>query len=595
MSQDFTLFKQRLEESGMNKDQVESILEIAHNSIYPKKYGLVWEERVENVKEDLKLKIPYLEDIKAREIKLNEPNSPHHFLIEGDNYEALKLLQATHRGKVNVIYIDPPYNTGNKDFKYNDRYLDKDDAWKHSYWLSFMHKRLLLAKELMSEDGLLFISIDDNEMAQLKLLCDEVFGEDNFVNNISVTMSTLSGPKMAHTDKRFPKIKETVLFYKKRALTKINPAKVVKTHWDTEYNKFLLNFDYDLYQVFKEGYFEGDIDFINQKLSKVDEISLQKAFELFDIKKDNEYDFLIKNAYRIVRTSSASSLKNKVDKIKSNSNQNFVAVEMQRGALALCTTTYNTKSKSPRVQCSFAVDTLETSLGDLWTDISTAALHAEGGVEFKNGKKPLKLIKRLLSTHLNKNAIILDFFAGSGTTGHAVLELNKEDGGNRQFILCTNNENNICEEVTYERLKRVMNGYTTPKGKEVEGLPANLKYLKVEMLEKETYTDEDLSYLYIPHILPLLQLKHNAFTLVSETNHGWVFEGEGFRFGLADPLATKQDFDQLKEHLEHYEGEKILYLFSTDTQTYPKYKQLASLENCIQPIPREFLELISKG
>lgn len=163
----------------------------------PKKYGLVWEEKQipEQVVTDCENLLPILEEGKVMHRNLNvlAPNpeldadpeaEPTHLLIEGDNYHALQVLQYTHYQKIDLIYIDPPYNTGSRDFKYNDRFVEKDDTYRHSKWLAFMHKRLALARNLLADTGCIFISIDDNEQAQLKLLCDEVFGADNFVANI---------------------------------------------------------------------------------------------------------------------------------------------------------------------------------------------------------------------------------------------------------------------------------------------------------------------------------------------------------------------------------------------------------------------------
>jgi adenine-specific DNA-methyltransferase len=151
-----------------------------------KTYGLVWEKEKhkEEVVEMCKKKLPVLKEIKDKEI-ITDKNKPVNLLIEGDNYHALSVLNYTHAGKVDVIYIDPPYNTGNKDFIFNDNYVDREDAYRHSKWLSFMEKRLKLAKNLLKDTGVILISIDDNEVAQLKLLMDDknkgMFGEDNFL------------------------------------------------------------------------------------------------------------------------------------------------------------------------------------------------------------------------------------------------------------------------------------------------------------------------------------------------------------------------------------------------------------------------------
>src|SRR5574344_1607985 len=153
-------------------------LSLIENELTKKKYGLIWEEHEERVDKELETQIPTFEEIKDKEIVSN-PNEKFNFLLEGDNLHSLYLLEKTHKEKIDVIYIDPPYNTGSKDFIYNDKIIDDEDGYRHSKWLSFMEKRLKIAKELLNDNGLIFISIDDNEIAQLKLLCDDIFGEIN--------------------------------------------------------------------------------------------------------------------------------------------------------------------------------------------------------------------------------------------------------------------------------------------------------------------------------------------------------------------------------------------------------------------------------
>ena len=163
---------------GLTDDERAALLELLRTD---KTYGLVWENKPEDVEERLRDELPVLTEVKERAIISDNPGAPNHILIEGDNLEALTTLAYTHAGKIDVIYIDPPYNTGNKDFVYNDSYVDSEDTYRHSKWLSFMSKRLRIAKKLLSDRGVIFISIDDNEQANLKLLCDEVFGERNFI------------------------------------------------------------------------------------------------------------------------------------------------------------------------------------------------------------------------------------------------------------------------------------------------------------------------------------------------------------------------------------------------------------------------------
>lgn len=356
--------------------------------------------------------------------------------IEGENLEVLRTLQKAYFGKVKMIYIDPPYNTGNDSFVYPDDYserlaeyrartsltdeagfLNKQDMWKkntkengqfHSVWLSMMYPRLFLARNLLREDGVIFVSIDDNEAADLKLLMDEIFGEDNFVNNISVKMSESSGVKMSHVDKRLPKIKETVFLYKKNDFSKINAIKQKKSSEDGTLEKYL-----KYYSNVIEN-FEDSIE--NWKISKISDYLRNQNI---NPDKDAIKSFQISNAQRVIyRTNNPSltdlNFKTATAPVKSSQGIDYVWWEGK--------------------QMLFLADYIDEYICDLWTDISTINLNKEGATEFKNGKKPLKLLNRCLKLATDKNDLILDFFSGSGTTAQAVLELNEEDGGNRKFI-----------------------------------------------------------------------------------------------------------------------------------------------------------------
>ena len=432
----FSLFKTQLKENGFSKKTIDSILKIANDTIY----GLIWEDK----KEINCMKNPYLKEIKEREIDCGESNSPQHLLIEGDNYETLKLLQTTYRGKINVIYIDPPYNTG-KEFVYNDKLVDKEDGYRHSKWLSFMSKRLTLAKELMSEDGVMFISIDDNEMAQLKLLCNDIFGELNVETMIWHQISTLKGAGSG-------KMKLTPRFRNEHEYIFV----CYKDKKNTRFNKIYT------YSKTKNEY--GNIDndprgnWISGETCKSEAKSNPNGKNYYSVTTPSgsvytrQWHFS-EEEFNLLRLDGRIYFGKKGDSVPRL--KKFI------------------NEKREIVQSSIINDVGNN------TDGKSVLENIFGNKEIFSYPKPTELIIRLVSLHSNKNSIILDFFAGSGTTGQAVLELNKEDGGNRQFILCSNNENNICEEVTYKRLSRVINGYTTPKGKEVKGISANLKYLKI--------------------------------------------------------------------------------------------------------------------
>ena len=400
------------------------------------KYGLVWEEHHELIEEQLKTHNVVLEEVKEREIKLGEPNSPQHLLIEGDNYKALKLLQTTHYGKINVIYIDPPYNTGNKDFIYNDHIVEKEDTYRHSKWLSFMDKRLRLAYDLLTDDGVIFISIDDNEFAQLKLLCDEIFGENNV--EILVWNKEFEGSSGSlKLIKRIKRIHEYVII-------------VYKNKTNVTFKKVSEPLD-------------GDSDkLITANLAVTKSKQKEGHKNWYEIKAPNGKVWLDQWKYpqeRVLKLLEENLIY--WGKDGNNKPRLIIPTDDRREVYATSIVLKGSTTQGKK-------------------DLSNIVPSSDFSYP-----KPLKLITHLLNLYPSKNCVVLDFFAGSGTTGHAVLELNQEDGGNRQFILCTNNENNICEEVTYERLKRVINGYTTLKGKKVEGIHANLKYLKTKLEQKE--------------------------------------------------------------------------------------------------------------
>lgn len=394
-------------------------------------------------------------------------SSTQNLYIEGDNFEALKLLELNYYNSIDLIYIDPPYNTGT-DFVYRDNYaMTKNEAdilegnivdgekmiinqkssnRFHANWLNMIYPRLKLAHRLLKDDGLIFISIDDDELANLITVCNEIFYEENFVNCIAVKMSEASGKKMAHAHKRFPKIKEYILIYKKNNID-LKPVKLQKDEWDDEYNKFWLNFNSDDREKIKEistkeDITDNELGIVDEILAKVEEISVTKALQMFNISKDKKSTWLKENAYRIFRTASSSSVKRLADEKKAhNPNKFFATVSTRDKKLYLVSSEYSSDSRSPRVQVLIADEYLEITLGDLWSDISTTGLEVEGEVNFKNGKKPLKLIERIIEL-IDKNDItVLDFFSGSGTLAEAVLRVNARDNGKRKFIMVQYPEN----------------------------------------------------------------------------------------------------------------------------------------------------------
>lgn len=336
-------------------------------------------------------------------------------LIHGDNLIALKALEQDYAGKIKCIYIDPPYNTGNAFEHY-------DDGVEHSIWLTLMKQRLELLKGLLSNDGAIVIQIDDNEQAYLKVLCDEIFGRVNHVNTIVVKMSDASGPKMAHIDKKFPKLKEYLLIYKKEKIS-INVQTEEKTKWDSEYKNFLDLSKEDIEKMLNLTN-KNEIDEVNEKLpSRL--ISLNDAFKKYKVGQSDKdkFNFSRENAWRIARTSNASTIR-RVIQNETDLNQN-IAIAIVNDVTMFVKADFDRGSKEPRVQYVFASDTMNVPLGDLWLHINTS-FNSEGGVTLKNGQKPESLIKTIIAAFSNPGDFVLDSFLGSGTTAAVAHKMNRK-------------------------------------------------------------------------------------------------------------------------------------------------------------------------
>jgi len=430
---------------GLTSEQKSALLELINDH---KKYGLVWEEKPENVEERLRDELPILREVKDRAIISDAPDAPNHVLIEGDNLEALTALSYTHEGRIDVIYIDPPYNTGNKDFVYNDQYVDSEDSYRHSKWLSFMNKRLKIAKRLLSDRGVIFISIDDNEQAQLKLLCDEVFGSENFVGN--VIWEKTDSPRM--DVKGFTVRHDYILVYSKPnfILKRIMPE-AIPTHYNKtdEYGRRYYLKPLRLMGGHKSDSLYYGIKAPDGSIVFPKETNGDNGCWRWSITKYNE----------------------EIDRIEWIKGKNGWSANFRIYADNLTATPANTVWSFDKVG---STRTAKTELSNIVQQFIFSY------------PKPSSLVSYIEKIASDSNSTILDFFAGSGTTLHATMQLNAEDGGHRQCILVTNNENGICENVTYERNKRVICGYTTSKGQQVEGLKENnLRYYKTDFLPRD--------------------------------------------------------------------------------------------------------------
>jgi adenine-specific DNA-methyltransferase len=530
--------------SKLSKDE---LLEVIKNLESKKKYGLVWdEEKVpEKVVIDCQHQLPVLKEVKDKEI-ITDPNQPTHILIEGDNYHALSVLNYTHKGKIDLIYIDPPYNTGNKDFVYNDCYVEKEDTWRHSKWLNFMSKRLKLAKELLSYRGTIFISIDENEFAQLKLLSDSIFGEENYVIDIiwnsrkSVSNDTIISLNHNHT-----------LFYAKN----ISYLQAHKTKY-----RLIAN---------QEKFTNPDNDPRGNWVADPFDAPNLRPNLTYPITNPNTGDIYMPPKGRCWRTT-----KEEYERFLREGRIIFGKMGRSKPQLKRYFSEAEKRGTVPK---------------SIWDDIGTTTngtqeLEKLLGQKLFNNPKPVSLISRILEIASFKDSIILDFFAGSGTTGQAVMDFNKIDNGSRKFILVTNNENNnghgkILDDVCYPRIFKILNNN-------------NLKYFKTSFVKNRPNKDQ-LKIEITKQCTEMLCLKEGIFNLKTITKDYKIFEQNNAienRYMAVFYDFANASLEELKKEMNALKGEKILYCFTLleklETINFKGWKDIR-----LEPIPQKILDI----
>ena len=532
-----------------------------------KKYGLVWEE--DNSREHFEFDnnqiLPILAEVKSKRIESKVRKQPN-YLIEGDNYYGLSTLRFTHSSKIDFIYIDPPYNTGNKDFKYNDVFVERDDVFRHSKWLSFMSKRLRIAKELLKDSGIIFVSIGEDEQANLKLLMDSIFGENNFIE----TFIWESIFRPSNLGKSVRRNSEYVLCYVKKKSDDFSLAQ--KSQEAQGEASLTQNNNKPRTLKFPKNYVQVKLEDGNYKKGKYGDI------EMLD-------DLIVKGGLAIKEFRIKGKLKWK---------QEYLDSEVEKNVTLMI----KTKSFIPYYRKDYQETVLRPTkiipreiVGDVLS--ANAELKRIFGDSVFDYPKPTSLIKYLISIcSLPDDAIILDYFAGSGTTGDAVLQLNKEDNGNRSFILITNNENRICEEVTYPRVKKVMKGYSNSSGDKVDGLDGNLNYFRTKFLRKTLNSDE-MKIRIMDNCIDLLCFKEGVFDELTNPSLDFKLFSSGDKL-----LGVYNSFDYsgiqaLREVMnKQSHSKKKVYVFTFDNSGLNPNDFLDWTDIELEPLPQKILEII---
>jgi len=545
----------------------EELIKRIHELEKRKKYGLVWDEErePEDVVLQCKKELPVLTEAKDKEIK-NDPNKPTHILIEGDNYHALSVLNYTHEKSIDVIYIDPPYNTGAKDWKYNNKYIDSNDTWRHSKWISMMEKRLVLSKNLLKKRGVLIVTIDDNELCSLGLLLDEIFPEKDratIVIKYNPAGTARNGFSRNH-EYAFFILNKGQEIEKKPAPRDIRDQNLRRhgngaNRADSPTMFFPIMIDKRSLKIIGIGEVPND-DFHPEKQT----IECEDYYEIWPLDDKNKEKRWYYGRERV----------------------------MTKGHEEL-----TCKWVRDRLHVYFHTDNMgEQKYMSVWAGSEyDAGAHGGSLVRDLLGKefpfpKSIYAVKDCLNAIIRKNkkAVVLDFFAGSGTTGHASLLLNKNDNGKRQFILCTNNENDIAKEITYPRIQRVIEGHNDYP--EITKIPSNLKYYRTDFVPA-TSTDENKEKL-TKQSVEMLCLRENTFALVQEDDIIKVFKNQEKYTGI---LLDQRKIPAFKKIISGFDKPVSVYIFSLADDDFKEEFQEMGNKVKVCSIPEAILRVYRRN
>lgn len=521
----------------------EALIRLLRRRDAERQLGLVWERN------DIEADAAINDDFVALNLDpaLSHGDAPwRNLIIEGDNFDALRALRMSHKGAIRCIYIDPPYNTGNRDFVYNDRFVDKTHRFRHSLWLEFMYRRLTLARELLADDGVIFVSIDDNELFRLGMLMDRVFGGDHHV-------ATCVWQKRYSRENReaIGDAHEYLLVYATDPATFKNSRNHLPT--GERQRQLYKNPDNDprgpwqSVSLLAQGFRPNQMYAIVAPNGNVHRPPDGNCWKVTESRLREE---LLDNRIWFGRNGSGVPRR----KMFASEGEGLVPwtwwPHEEVG---------HTGEARNEIQSIFGTQTAFDT------------------------PKPVHLIERVLRIALKPTDTVMDFFAGSGTTAHAVAKLNAEDGGQRRFILVSSTEatvdapdKNLCRDVCAERVRRVMGGYRNAKGELVAGLGDGFAYLRARRIAAHRLSQK----LDHAEVWVALQMLHGR-PLSPWPGHGFAADGA---------LAYLADFREA--HIEHLrawlantnEAAATIYCWAPE-----RVRDLAPSANW-QPIPQTLRE-----
>lgn len=501
----------------------EELVALLQKQTHKARYGLQWERK--NITPEAALNQDFV-GLELDKQRSEGPGPWNNLIIEGDNFDALRHLATTHVGAFKLIYIDPPYNTGRKDFVYNDSFFDATNSYRHSTWLEFMHQRLALAKLLLADDGVIFVSIDDNELFNLGLLMNKVFAENNFVAN--VIWQKVYSPK--NTAVHFSDDHEYILVYA------ANKAKWQPNHLprSEEQNKAYKNLDKDSRGVWKAENMTARNPYSAGRYAVT-----CPSGRVIDGPPPGTYWRISEERFKELDAD------NRIWWGKDGNNtpavKRFLS-EVRQGVVPQTLWTYAEVGHTQDAKKQL-----------------NAILPKERNEDVFSTPKPLQLLDRILRLATKPGDLVLDFFAGSGTFGQAVLALNKEDGGNRRFVLVSNTEattddphKNLCRDVCATRVRNAITGYEGPKGP-VEGLGGDFAYLRAVRVPRHRL-EENMS----DAMMWTFALQSNGHPL-TEVSKGFSMSKQGEQLVCYCANKKPATLAQLTEAITTHQGPAVVY------------------------------------